>query len=459
MAEFYPRKLLTLEVLKDDTDVEELSEVISNLKSPLGLALILIDGIFTDDGKTLTEYSTTLDETKKIAFGLGSAERLIESGDRLAMYSLYQFAFQQYVQSSFRARQGKALEEIMKKILTIEEMKVTPEIASSKPKKVGILKRAINDESKVNELLAKHDIDILAYTEFEPESKETKTDSKSGESKKKSKIIIFQIRSRDDTGGATAKPSLAELLRDLYREELSNEILYVIYTWVKPRSGKPSQKTTLINKLLNMIDLTNNKELEKDLKDGKVVQIKDNLKLCVVYGADELIKRLWEDFGIEIDERYKALMEKYKSYLELLSSWDDLWMAYAVATIELENLVKHGKTNISVINEKLSQLDYLDKLRSKECLTTYESCSEEIAKDLATNIRGDEDLIPFNAVGDKIAYLRDLLLLRMVYENIEDIVVKIGIDNDSTRKRIKKLKRLDSHDGIQRKITDVVMKS
>lgn len=421
-VEFYPRKLLTLEVLRNDMDTqEELSGVISNLKSPLGLALILIDGIFTDDGVTLKEYSDTLDETKKIAFGLGSAERLaFNSGDRLAMYSLYQFAFQQFVQSSFRARQGKALEEIMKKILTIEEMRITPTVASSKTKKLEILKKALNNStSKANSLLGKHDIDILA---------------ESG-----GKIVIFQMRSRDDTGGATAKPSLAELLRDLYKEELSNEVLYVIYTWVKPKDKEPPQKVTLINKLLSMIDLEDD-NIKRKLMGGEVVQIKDNLKLCVVYGAGELIKTLWTDFGISIDEKYETLMKRYKNYLDLLSGWDDLWMSYAVATIELENLVKYGKTNVSVINKKLSELDYLRKINSDECLINYERCSENIAKDLAPSIHGNEDLIPFNAVGDKIAYLRDLLLLKMVYEHMEDIITKIKID-DSTQKQIKKIRR------------------
>jgi len=422
IATLPPRKMLTLEVLRSNSETQEdLFEVVSNLKSPLGLALILIDSIFTDDGEGLKEYSNTLDETKKIAFGLGSAEKLaINYSDHLAMYGLYQFAFQQFVQSSFRARQGKALEEIMKRILGIEEMRITPTVASSKKKKIEILKRALNNSvSKTNSLLEKHDIDILA---------------ESG-----SKTIIFQMRSRDDTGGATAKPSLAELLRDLYREELSNEVLYVIYTWVKPKDKEPPQKVTLINKLLSMIDLED-EEIKRKLMNGTVVQLKDNLKLCVVYGAEELIRTLWADFGISIDGKYEALIEKYKNYLEILSSWDDLWMSYAVATIELENLIRYGKTNVNVINKKLLKLGHMETISSEECVINYEKCSENIAKDIATAIRGREDLTPFNSVGEKITYIRDLLLLKIVYEHMEDIIPKVKIDN-STRKRIKKISK------------------
>ncbi len=418
---FYPRKLLTLEILRkeDDEMDDEILEVISNLKSPLGLALILIDAIFYENGEHLKDWSDTLDETKKVAFGLGSAERLfIEFFDKLAMYSFYQFAFQQFVQSSFRARQGKALEEILKKILTIEEMRITPEIPSSKNEKIEILKGAIGSEDKAKNIIDKHDIDILAEVN--------------------DKVVILQMRSRDDTGGATAKPSLAELLKKLKDEDLSKDFLYIIYIWVKP-STEPQQKVTLINKLLSMIDLEKETKIKEKLEQGKVAQINEKLKVCIVYGAEELIRVLWGEFGVEVDdEKYKDALEKYKIYLELLSTWDDLWLAYAVATLELENLVKYGRTNISVLSDRLCSMNLEEYLKSRECLNEYEECSAKISKEISPLIRGDEDLIPFNAVGDKINYIRDIILLRIAYEHIKEIADKIGVDN-STRKKIKKL--------------------
>lgn len=419
---FYPRRLLTLEVLriKDEND-EIFKEVISKLKSPLGLALILIDAIFTDNGEHLKDYSDTLDETKKVAFGLGSAERsFLGSSDKLAMYSFYQFAFQQFVQSSFRARQGKTLEEILKEILTIEEVRITPQIASSKQEKIEILKDVLNSGEKAKATLDKHDIDILAEVE--------------------NKIIIFQMRSRDDTGGATAKPSLAELLKDLKNEDLSKEILYLIYTWVKPEDSVPPQKVTLINKLLSMIGLENETELKETLKQGKVAEIKKNLKVCIVYGAEELIQTLWNEFEIEIDDRYEKLMEKYKRYLELLSNWDELWLSYAIATLELENLIKHKRTNMNVLHDKLIEINLTELIKSKYCINNYEKCSVKISTRISPLIRGDKDLIPFDAVGDKMNYLRDLILLRIVYEHLEEIIKKIGIDY-STRRSIKKLQK------------------
>ena len=410
---FYPRKLLILEILRNGKN--EIHEIISNLESPLKLALILIDAIFTENGKHLKDWAETLDETKKVAFGLGSAERLfIEFSDKLAMYSFYQFAFQQFVQSSFRARQGKALEEILKKILTIEDVGISPEIPSSKNEKIELFEELIGSKDKAKDIINKHDIDLLA--------------------KINNKIIILQMRSRDDTGGATAKPSLAELLRKLKDENLSKEIFYIIYIWVKPDT-EPQQKITLINKLLSMINLEDRTDVKKILKQGKVAQIDKNLKICVVYGAEELIRTLWNELGIEIDdEKYEKIFDKYKRYLDLLSTWDDLWLSYAVATLELENLVKYGRTNVDIISEKLSSMN----LRVSECLENYEECSAKISKEIAPLIKDNEDLIPFNSIGDKINYIRDILLLKIIYEHIEDAVDKIGIDSE-TRKRIKKL--------------------
>lgn len=428
---FYPRKLLTLEILRRKDD-EEISEVISNLESPLKLALILIDAIFYENGEHLKDWSNTLDETKKVAFGLGSAERLfIEFSDKLARYGFYQFAFQQFVQSSFRARQGKALEEILKKILAIEEMRITPRIPSSKNEKIEILKNTLGSKYKAKNVIDKHDIDILAEVN--------------------DKVVILQIRSRDDTGGATAKPSLAELLRKLKDEELLRDVLYVIFIWVKPNT-EPQQKVTLINKLLSMIDLEDKPEIKEKLKQSGVAQIKEKLKVCIVYGAEELIKTLWSELGVEVDEKYKDVFEKYKRYLELLSAWDDLWLAYAVATFELENLVKYGKTNMSVLSDKLHNTNFDEYLKSSKCLEKYEECSAEISKEISPMIKDEEDIIPFNSVGDKMNYIRDIILLRIVYEHIEEIADSIGIDN-TTRKQIRRLQQKEKNNPKQADIT------
>ena len=425
---FYPRTILTLEAIKEEQE-DTIPDIVSNLQSPLRLALILIDGIFTDGGQHLKDYSDAIDETKKVAFGLGSAEKLgfEPTLDKLARYSIYQFAFQQYVHRSFEARQGKALEKILAKILSTGQLGITPVIATKKDKKKKILKEILGSEDEAKELLDKHDIDILAEVG--------------------NKVIVFQMRSRDDTGGATAKSSLAELLRELYEHDLEKEVLYVIYIWVKPEGGaQPQQKVTLINKILPMVNIRGEKaeKIKAKLKNGEVAKLKDKLKVCVVYGAGELISTLWAELGIRVEEgeemtNYEKTLKEYSEYLELLSSWDDLWLSYAVATLELENLVKHGKTNAVILEEKLSP-ELKEKLKSSACLENYRNCSAEIAMQLSPLIRGEDDIIPFGAIGDKVNYLRDLILLRMVYEHLERILDVVGAD-DKTRKRLQKLQK------------------
>ena len=44
------------------------------------------------------------------------------------------------------------------------------------------------------------------------------------------KTLIIQLRSRDDTGGTTAKGSLVDFLRELLRQN-SSDVLYLVCVW------------------------------------------------------------------------------------------------------------------------------------------------------------------------------------------------------------------------------------
>lgn len=500
---FYPRKILSLEILKNPDD-EGLKEIVENLNSPLGLSLILTASMFTKGGEPLLRYKDErLDETKKIAFGLGGAEESANIGDKLAKYSLYQFAFQQFIQSSSRARQGKALERILEKVIEDKRMKISPVIASSKEAKVNILmefldipkektlqlnsliENALNSDSKevdahleklrdvlpiedgtpfnnlkkailkklsslkgikdnqsiiqetvrdikaylIKDVVSKHDIDVLA--------------------KASNKAIIIQIRSKPETGGTTAKGSLAELLKDLYEYDVpeGREILYIIYVWVRPESGEPTQKISTINKLIGQITPPNVEEIKEGLSAEKVVELKRGLKVSLLYGAERLIDTLWTELGISIEEETrKELLEKYAEYIELVSGWDDLWIAYGISTLEVENFVENGKTNMMIIEEKLSQLELTSKLKAKECFENYDECSREIATMLSPHLRDGDDLIPFSTLGDKLNYLRDMILLRVVYEHIAEVMKKLPI-TDTTRKQLEEILKQQSQDS------------
>ena len=83
------------------------------LKSPLGLASKIITSLFEEK---LTKWKDDLDEIKLFAAGIQRAEELSVFYS-LASYYPSMFAFHQYFHSSFRARQGKVLEQILQYIL------------------------------------------------------------------------------------------------------------------------------------------------------------------------------------------------------------------------------------------------------------------------------------------------------------------------------------------------------
>jgi len=360
---FHKRTILSLEGIRN----VEFRDVIQSLESPLGLARKLVDRIFSGNGEGLREYRSNLDATKRMALGLLSAELSYQRGDKLAEYGIYQFAFQQFVQSSFRARQGIVLQRVLERVL--------------KPYLRVIDRKALRSTGIPGDVVEKHDLDLLLR-------------SPAGD------LVVIQIRSRDDTGGATAKASLAEAPKDFRKYGLGRRLLYLIYVW-EPLDE--SQRGTLARKVGGVLDLSG--EDVDALEKGEILDIGGNIRVGVAYGSRELFSTLSRELGVEIDA------DRHAGIVEATSRWDDLWMSYAVATIELENLVTVGKTNAKLLNELVGRGVLkigLDDARS------YEGASVRLAKEMA--VYWKDDLIPFTSLSDKMNYLRDLILLRMVYD-------------------------------------------
>ena len=112
---FYDRTILILEELKGD---ELLESFLKTLESPLNLAKRLACEAFSKSSQDLKAYREQIDALKRMVLGLSSAESSAAKGDYLASYALYQFAFQQFFQSSLRARQGNVLDRALNKILS-----------------------------------------------------------------------------------------------------------------------------------------------------------------------------------------------------------------------------------------------------------------------------------------------------------------------------------------------------
>lgn len=372
MSNFQERTFL---LLVDETDENKLVKQI--LQSPLGLAKDLIQWIFN---KKLQKHKNGLDKIKAFAAGIDRTESL-SSGYTLAKYYSYMFAFQQFFHSSFRARQGKVLEEMIKNVLQIYAN------CDNVPEKVADSQNILSQSFGGNTIT--HDIDVMGVNNH------TK------------KILIVQLRSRDDTGGTTAKGSLVELLRTLLRFGVTpqHEITYLICVWDERNS---QQKNSTIEKMhLSLKDFAPNKEdFVKKISEGYSFSKKIKLKLA--YGTEEISQAFFKWIGTDKTEVLKAI----QTLSENIANWDDLWLAYSIADIELELDIK-ATSNIELLNEKW------DKLGLVFDFSSYKSLVGSI--DYATNIiapNWQEDSIPFSSLSDKLHYIRDLLFLKACYTKI-----------------------------------------
>src|SRR5256712_7727542 len=109
---FQSRKILLLDA--SGTTVER--QVRTILVGPLGLAKTLACLAFTGGGQALVGIKDQIDSIKKVAAGLARAERLASSY-AVADYASYLFGFQQFFNSSYRARQGGVLEAAVRQVL------------------------------------------------------------------------------------------------------------------------------------------------------------------------------------------------------------------------------------------------------------------------------------------------------------------------------------------------------
>ncbi len=362
------RKIILLEN-KTDPAVEALFTI---LESPLGLAKELASRCFQkDQNNTILSYKDELDVLKRLGAGLESAMK--KSTYPIANYSSYLFAFQQFFHSSYRARQGNFAESVIRAIL-----RKTPAKVYGK-----------NEHSKVSEKLLnaktsnKHDLDVVASMPNE--------------------YLFVQIRSRDDTGGTTAKGSLAEFLKDILRNKIvpKEPIRYVIFIWV---SGSGAQKSSLVTRIVDQLSgLTsiNTEEMKNRLSSQERIQLSNNITLELIYGFDKFSDILGEF------SQLNAISEISKRIFTTLEDWDDLWLTYAISSIELQNLAINGVNNFLMLEDKLTNLGIII-----QDMDHYNERSTEIAHKLIEAWK--ENTLPVSSARDQLWYIRDLVLMKMI---------------------------------------------
>ena len=374
MKNTYPeRRFLHLMNLNEETRL-----VKDILKSPLGLASDVIKYLFEENFDALKDG---LDDIKLFAAGIQRAEKLSASYS-LASYYPFMFAFHQYFHSSFRARQGKVLEKMLQRIL--QQYGKCDNVPDKNTDRLSLLGETL----KTNEL-SNLDIDVMA------------SDSA------KKKTLVIQLRSRDDTGGTTAKGSLVDLLRDILRINTTpqSSVLYLVCVW-DPRDSQ--QKISTVKKMFSSLKEyieVNEKTFDEIVRNK--VRLQENIFLKMAYGTDEIANSLFEWIGDENEE----VLDAISTIVDLVSDWDDLWIAYAIASLELEISALSGKSNIKILKEKYDKIGINFNYSSYQALTN--SIDETVQKIMPL---WTEDSIPLKTPADQTQYIRDLLFLKAYYE-------------------------------------------
>lgn len=360
--------------LQDKNSIEIILKI---LKSPLGLSKDIILKLFNNE---LQELKNDLDQIKKFTAGISRAEELQTYA--LAQFYPHMFAFHQFFQSSYRARQGKVLEEMIKKILKDYAN------CSEVPDKVIEMQNVLSESFKSS--IDNLDIDVLGLNSSD------------------NKIILIQLRSRDDTGGTTAKGSLVDLLQMLLRLEIepNKELLYLISIWDKRNSQqKNSTISKIYSSLRNYID-------DEQLFRNKIeigYSFNDQIILKLAYGTEEISNALFEWSGGS-DEK---ILESIKKLIHFIEKWDDLWIAYSVANIELQVHNFKSCTNIELLNKKIEKIGFnIDYSNYNTICNTVDNMVNQILP------LWREDTIPFSNVSDKAHYIRDLIFLKAIFSKL-----------------------------------------
>ena len=379
---FQERFLLTL--CKDEGNTQ-IAKII--LKSPSELSQKIIKFLFQNN---FEEVRGNLDSIKRFAAGITRSEEMGKSYS-LAKFYPYLFSFHQFFHSSYRARQGKALEKLFKEAIRETNQKI---IVPEKEKD----KRSVMSEV-FKGYKSKLDIDVVVR-------------------KSKGKILALQLRSRDDTGGTPAKGSLVEALRRVIKINVEKdvELFYLIGVWDKIKSN---QKNITISKIYESLEPylpeRMNKEFQRKInKEDFINNIEDGIELHqgvvlkLAYGNEEIIKSVSDWLGKDA----KFDWESMRNIIAKLEKSDYLWLTYGIASLELENIELKGINNIEYLNELLRTENY--------DISGFTSNEEylKLANELALRIipKWDEDSLPVSAMSEKAHYIRDLILLKFVYD-------------------------------------------
>lgn len=224
-------------------------------------------------------------------------------------------------------------------------------------------------------------------------------------------LMLTQIRSRDDTGGTTAKASLIDALNEILQvgSTPAQQVVYAIVVW------EPQEKTqyeTFLKKLAQSLRVKPlNKDgkpisddellefLKKKAHSPKGFEIQNKLYLKIAYGTDEMEKLLASP-QTETPLTLQACVDKFKR-------WDDLWLAYAIASLELNQACIPAKTNVEYLKA------WIDAADEDLLVDQIDSDAQRILASWQT------DTLPFRVAHHNYLYIRDLLYMYHIYSKTD----------------------------------------
>lgn len=360
-------------LLLDQTPQAQLAQRI--LKSPLALAKRVIHYLFEH---RFDQLKADLDSIKQFVAGIERVSQL--DNYQLAHYYPYFFAYHQHFHSAYRATQGKVLEALIQ--TWTQSSAAHLDVSSSAKTRTEYLRRVLPDYA------SQLDLDVVIAD---------------GE-----RICCVQLRSRDDTGGTTAKSSLVQAARYMMRQtrfSSHGHIHYVVGIWdVRKRQQEISTKKKWFQDLQTDIALSETDFLAQ-LSTG--IRLRPYLTLQLVYGYHELaaVISAWAG-GIE--------HQTLDNLIAAISQADDLWLAYLIAHLELESLILYRQNHIAMLTQALSQHPYTchDLITSQSHVTLADELAQKIAPDWHADF-------PFlHTLSQKMLYIRDLILLKFVHDRL-----------------------------------------
>ncbi|MBA4313447.1 MAG: hypothetical protein C0417_12560 [Chlorobiaceae bacterium] len=250
---------------------------------------------------------------------------------------------------------------------------------------------------------------------------------------KKKKIITIQLRSRDDTGGTTAKGSLVDMLRGILRMKAksSKEILYLVAVWDERDSQqKSSTISKMYSSLKDLIDIDEDK-FQKDISSG--VSIDNKITLKMAYGVDEIMRGILGWSGKRAD---KTALSAINNITKLVEIWDDLWISYTLASLEIEVRAFKNLSNIKLLNNRFKQTN------SKFDFSSYKNLVKSI-DDITNKIVPiwKENSIPLKSPSDQIHYIRDMLFLKACYDKNQNKKKVYDVEKTKVARKVREPNR------------------